>query len=38
LSLEVIEAKLFLHLLMDMLADPAGFDLSGQLLDRRAGQ
>ena len=33
-SLEVIEAELFLQLLMGLLADPAGFDGAGQLPER----
>jgi hypothetical protein len=35
--LEVIKAKLFLELLMGLLADPAGFDGAGQILERRVG-
>jgi hypothetical protein len=35
--LEVIEAELFLQLLMSLLADPAGLDGTGQLLERCVG-
>ena len=35
--LEVIEAELFLQLLMGLLADPAGLNGAGQLLEQCVG-
>ena len=35
---EVVEAELFLELLMGLLADPPRFDGAGQLLDRRVSR
>jgi hypothetical protein len=37
-ALEVVEPKLFLHLLMRLLADPTRFDRRGQLLQLRVGR
>lgn len=37
-SLEVVQTEFFLELLMGLLADPAGFDGSGNLLDRYVGR
>ena len=37
-ALEVVQAQLVLHLLVHLLADPAGLDQSGQGLERGIGR